>query len=631
MKYSIVIPTYNHCNDLLRPCIESILRYTNLTDIELIISANGCTDNTNQYINHLRSIIPENHLKIAWNDTPLGYAKATNAGIKLATCDKIVLLNNDIVLLQQEKNQWLSKLEENFLINKKCGITCLIKQYSPITNKEFAIFFCVMINKTVFNRIGLLNEMYDVGSSEDIDFCAEAEEAGFDIMLASNNTNQHNNLIVGDFPLYHKGEGTVHDTLLVKDWNKIFHSNLLKLAKKYNYGWFASQFKIAVITPLFNDQLIVNAIESVKQQTFKNVCHYVYDDNSSEDIKQLLLNYQNNKNIFIKFSKENTGQSNGRNFLIEQALRDNCTHIAFLDSDDTWDPTHLEENIKFLDSYNIVYSRPKFIFNNGDVAEPFNIPEPTFFIGKQLEHNNFIWISSVIADINLFKQNKFDSELDSLEDWDMWYRLYKQNAKFIKNNKTTVTYLVKTQGQASLGTIKREKFNKKHNTLLQLKLHLACGHDYQPEYINLDFYAPDTAKIDVKFDVKSLPYDNNVIDEIRAFHIIEHFDFFEGQEVLKEWHRVLKPGGRLWIETPDFLETCKSFVSADEDFRVLLYGHFFAHPWVPGQTHKFLFTETQLITQLKWAGFNVTNRLSPSSNYVLPHTAHLFLNIEAFK
>jgi glycosyltransferase involved in cell wall biosynthesis len=54
MKYSVVIPTYNHCDDLLKPCIESIFKYTNLADIELIISANGCKDNTSQYLDELR-------------------------------------------------------------------------------------------------------------------------------------------------------------------------------------------------------------------------------------------------------------------------------------------------------------------------------------------------------------------------------------------------------------------------------------------------------------------------------------------------------------------------------------------------------------------------------------------------
>jgi glycosyltransferase involved in cell wall biosynthesis len=45
-KYSIVIPTYNHLEDCLKPCIESIIQHTDLQDVEIIIVANGCTDDT---------------------------------------------------------------------------------------------------------------------------------------------------------------------------------------------------------------------------------------------------------------------------------------------------------------------------------------------------------------------------------------------------------------------------------------------------------------------------------------------------------------------------------------------------------------------------------------------------------
>lgn len=165
----------------------------------------------------------------------------------------------------------------------------------------------------------------------------------------------------------------------------------------------------------------------------------------------------------------------------------------------------------------------------------------------------------------------------------------------------------------------------------KIKLNIACGLDYQEGYINADLYPLENAKIDQIFDVKEIPYPDNSVDEIRALHIIEHFDFYEGQEILKEWYRALKPGGKLVIETPDLLATCDAFVKGDEAFRVLLYGHFFAMPWIPGQTHKFLFTETQLRAQLDWTGFKNTKRLPPMSNYVRPDTYELFLTTESFK
>jgi predicted SAM-dependent methyltransferase len=162
-----------------------------------------------------------------------------------------------------------------------------------------------------------------------------------------------------------------------------------------------------------------------------------------------------------------------------------------------------------------------------------------------------------------------------------------------------------------------------------IKLNLACGDDYIDGYINVDLY--HEGKVDARFDVSSMPYEDNSVDEIKAFHIIEHFDWHKGIATLKEWHRVLKPNGRLYLETPDFLESCKEFIKSSPDNRIGLYGHFFSTSWIKGQEHLFLFTEDQMRTHLKWAGFYNMNRLPPASKYTEHYPAHLFLTVEAFK
>lgn len=234
MKYSIVIPTYNNCEKYLKPCIDSIIKYTDMTDVELVVSANGCTDNTFEYLRYLKTAIP--HLVIAWDADPLGYSKATNIGINLCTADKIILLNNDTVLLDQVKNYWVDLFDQPFN-NPKCGISCIIKSMSEPAGRDFAVFFCVMIHRKVFDKIGLLNEEYGVGGGEDTEFCIEAEKAGFEVIEVLNKTWEGFQY-VGGFPIYHKGEGTMHDPDLVQGWDNIFLRNSLKLAKKYNYDWY---------------------------------------------------------------------------------------------------------------------------------------------------------------------------------------------------------------------------------------------------------------------------------------------------------------------------------------------------------------------------------------------------------
>jgi len=646
MKYSVVIPTYNHCNDLLKPCIESIFKYTNLSDIELIISANGCSDNTSQYLDELRYKFNQlnlaNHFQVAWSDAPLGYPKATNDGIKLATTDKVVLLNNDCILLEQKQNDWLNILNTPFEKNEKCGVSCVVKEHSKVMNYDFAIFFCVMIAKKLFDEIGYLNEEYTPGSGEDMEFCILAQQKGYQINQVYDIIPLDQKYFTGQFPIYHLGEGTVHDKELVPEWSSVFLRNKFKLAKKYNDEWKKvkkqNDKKIAVITPVYNDiERIFFTIDCVKKQTHDNVVHYIYDDASTDGLNGGVEELLDDKNICYIRDEGNKGQSHARNVLIEKAIEDGCDYIAFLDSDDFWHNDHLEKSITHLIENDIVYSKPTFVGKEGVILQTVNIPVPEIFIGKHLLHNNYIWISSVVAKKECFVNNEFDSNLNSIEDWDMWIRLWKHGYKFVDKKDVTVRYLVEDNSQASIGQTKYPLLKQKHQLMNKLKLHLACGYEYHDDYINVDLYAPDDAVCDVRFDVMKLPYPDNSVDEIKAFHIIEHFHFNETKELFNEWYRVLKPGGKLWLETPDFLASCKSFVEGNpstdiENWRLFLYGNFFAtaDP-IPGQTHKFLFTEHQLRVNLSWAKFNRVNRLQPTSKYVQSGIEFLFLNVEAFK
>lgn len=243
MKYSIIIPTYNHCDDLLKPCIESIIEYTDLQNVEIIIAANGCVDNTKEYIAELYARfvamnIPDN-LKLTWSDLPTGYSKASNDGIKISTCDKIILLNNDVLILDQIKNTWIELLHSQFQYDPKCGISGPSKVFSGPANRDFLIFFCVMIDRKVFDVIGLLNEEYGKGGGEDTEFCILAENAGFHLNLCAKQVwSDKLNLYVGEFPIYHRGEGTVHDKVLVPDYDEVFETNSLKLGKKFNPEWY---------------------------------------------------------------------------------------------------------------------------------------------------------------------------------------------------------------------------------------------------------------------------------------------------------------------------------------------------------------------------------------------------------
>ena len=77
-------------------------------------------------------------------------------------------------------------------------------------------------------------------------------------------------------------------------------------------------------------------------------------------------------------------------------------------------------------------------------------------------------------------------------------------------------------------------------------------------------------------------FSNNTFAELYASHVVEHFDYNgELPNTLKEWNRVLEPGGKIYISVPDLdilsqLILEKDFLSCEERFfvmRMMFGGH----------------------------------------------------------
>jgi SAM-dependent methyltransferase len=71
----------------------------------------------------------------------------------------------------------------------------------------------------------------------------------------------------------------------------------------------------------------------------------------------------------------------------------------------------------------------------------------------------------------------------------------------------------------------------------------------------------------VDMDVTKLDFDDGTVSEIMASHLFEHISPFKVEEMLRDWLRVLKPGGRLVMELPNIEELCRRFVTASKGER----------------------------------------------------------------
>ena len=146
-----------------------------------------------------------------------------------------------------------------------------------------------------------------------------------------------------------------------------------------------------------------------------------------------------------------------------------------------------------------------------------------------------------------------------------------------------------------------------------IRLNLGCGDKILPGYVNIDL-ADERAghKPDIICDVRKLTLPDAYADEAMAIHVVEHFWRWEVVEILKEWRRVLKPGGKIILECPNLLSACEAVLKNPEAASGpgregqrsmwVLYGD---PAWKdPLMCHRWAYTPQSLGAVMREAGFS---------------------------
>ena len=145
-----------------------------------------------------------------------------------------------------------------------------------------------------------------------------------------------------------------------------------------------------------------------------------------------------------------------------------------------------------------------------------------------------------------------------------------------------------------------------------MKINLCCGEDVRPGYINIDVRRtrPEVLVMDIEKELLR-PFPDNSADEIIARDCIEHISWRRVEDLLRDIYRVLKPGGKVYIQVPD-LEAIAKKIILNPDFRYgELEGWKAISYWVyggqdyPENTHKAGFTIPTLKRLLESIGFVV--------------------------
>jgi ubiquinone/menaquinone biosynthesis C-methylase UbiE len=141
-----------------------------------------------------------------------------------------------------------------------------------------------------------------------------------------------------------------------------------------------------------------------------------------------------------------------------------------------------------------------------------------------------------------------------------------------------------------------------------MRLHLGCGEKHWPGFVNVDAHGDP----DVISDCRKLPFDADYADEIHSIHFVEHVPRLDLENMLVDWHRVLKPGGKLVIEVPCLDKMAQHIVNGEKNLRLTLLG-IFGDPRdkKPGMLHAWAYTKAELSEAVLQCGFNKVEVMEP--------------------
>lgn len=116
-----------------------------------------------------------------------------------------------------------------------------------------------------------------------------------------------------------------------------------------------------------------------------------------------------------------------------------------------------------------------------------------------------------------------------------------------------------------------------------VRIELGSGPHGEHGYTHVD--AVKIGNVDIEADIRSLGWlTNDSVDELYSAHAVEHISYTIIDVVLKEWCRVLKPGGKFTVKMPDLDFLCRAYVEgihSTEEIMIALFGGFADYPGGP--------------------------------------------------
>lgn len=223
---------------------------------------------------------------------------------------------------------------------------------------------------------------------------------------------------------------------------------------------------VSVIIPVYNaEQYLCKCIDSVVNQSYKNLEIILVDDGSKDNSAKICKKYANIDKRIIFITQNNQGVSNARNNGLKLATGD---YITFIDSDDNVELNFIESMINTIPDYSadLIVSTFKDVFenktskiNNFNGSLTYNIKEDFYRLRKYFY---VPWAKLYKREIITRNSIKFPANFTDAEDqvFNFEFLRYVRNY-YLVNNAAYNYYHRKTMSLSKLRTLKSFESNLK--------------------------------------------------------------------------------------------------------------------------------------------------------------------------
>jgi ATP-binding cassette subfamily B protein len=251
---SIVVVTHNNLV-FTRMCLESVLANTPVPSVEVVVVDNASSDGTVDYLRDVSESQP--NVRPIFNQENVGFGPATNQGLRHASGEVLVLLNNDTIV----PPGWLERLCLH-LADPELGLV------GPVTNHagnearieadyrtygelvQFAqrraeleegrlvdiaalTMFCVALRRDVYERVGPLDERFELGMFEDDDYSLRVRALGQRVACAH------------DVFVHHFGQASFGKLFASGEYMALFEANRRRFELKWGMSWTPHQERLS--------------------------------------------------------------------------------------------------------------------------------------------------------------------------------------------------------------------------------------------------------------------------------------------------------------------------------------------------------------------------------------------------